>query len=140
MASIFQKFVAIAEGIAHSAHGLLVKLFGQHAVDSAESDLKTIFQEDTLVIFKDAILAAESLQQPEGGAPASNAEKRSAAFLKIAEDLKAKGMSLAERTINLGIELVVSLVKAKTPAAQPETSPSPVPSAASGAATGASAT
>ena len=41
-------------------------------LDSAESDLKTIFQEDTLVIFKDAILAAESLQQPEGGAPASN--------------------------------------------------------------------
>src|SRR5712671_2388844 len=103
MASIFSKFAAIAEGIAHSAHGLLVKIFGQSALDAAENDLKAIFQEDVLVIFKDAILGAESLKQPEGGAPASNAEKRSAAFLQIAEDLKSKGVILAEHTINLGI-------------------------------------
>jgi hypothetical protein len=115
--SIFSKFEAIAEGIAHSAHGLLVQLFGQPALDAVEADLKTIFSEDVLTIFQDAITAAESLKQPEGGVPASNADKRSAAFLQIAQDLKTKGIALAEHTINLGIELVVGLVKAKTPVA-----------------------
>lgn len=129
MASIFSKFTAIAEGIEHSAHGLLVKIFGQSALDAVENDLKTIFQEDVLVIFQDAIVAAESLQQPEGGVAATSTEKRNAAFVKIVEDLKAKGISLAQHTINLGIELVVGLVKSKTAAS------SPAP-----AATGASAT
>ena len=119
MASIFSKFTAIAEGIEHSAHGLLVKIFGQSALDAVENDLKTIFQEDVLAVFQDAIVAAESLQQPEGGVAASSAEKRSAAFVKIAEDLKAKGISLAQHTINLGIELVVGLVKSKTAASSP---------------------
>jgi hypothetical protein len=130
MANIFSKFAAIAEGIEHSAHGLLVKIFGESALAAVENDLKTIFQEDVLAIFQDAIVAAESLKQPEGGVLATNSEKRSAAFLKIAEDLKTKGISLAEHTINLGIELVVGLVKSKTSATS-----SPAP-----AATGVSAT
>ena len=119
MASIFSKFTAIAEGIEHSAHGLLVKIFGQSALDAVENDLKTIFQEDVLVIFQDAISLAETLKQPEGGVAATSADKRSAAFLQITSDLKTKGISLAEHTINLGIELVVGLVKSKTTASSP---------------------
>jgi sulfur transfer complex TusBCD TusB component (DsrH family) len=115
--SLFSRFEAIAEGVAHSAHGILVKIFGSDAITKFEGEVQTIFQEDVLVIFQDGIALAESLKTPEGGAPATGAEKRSAAFLKISEDLKAKGISLADHVINLGIELVVGFVKAKTPAA-----------------------
>ena len=110
---LFSKVEQVAEGIAHSAHGILVKVFGQDALTKFEDDVKVLFQEDVIVIFQDAIVAAESLQ--DAGSPADGQMKREAAFEQILKDLEAKGISLAHNVINLGIELVVGLLKAKTP-------------------------
>jgi Bacteriophage holin of superfamily 6 (Holin_LLH) len=98
-------------------HAALVKIFGQQALDQVESQIKTIFEDDVLAIFTDAIAAAETLQV--GGAAASSADKRAAAFAQIVSDLKSKGISLAESVVNLGIELVVNLLKSKTAAPAP---------------------
>lgn len=95
-------------------HATLVKLFGQSALDDVETQIKTIMSDDVRVIFVDAINAAETLQV--GGSPASGDAKRAAAIAQIVSDLKSKGISLAETTVNLGIELVVGLLKSKTPA------------------------
>lgn len=111
VATIFSKAVAMVENVAHSAHNILVKVFGADAVSAVESDLSVIFREDVLTIFSDAISAAESLQVD--GQPASGDQRRTAAFGKIAEDLKTAGVSLADHTINLGIELVVGFLKNK---------------------------
>jgi rhamnose utilization protein RhaD (predicted bifunctional aldolase and dehydrogenase) len=126
--SIFSKVEQVAEKVAHSAYGFLVKLFGQTAIDKFDQDVKAIFQEDVMVIFQDAIVAAESLQMD--GSPATSEQKRAAAFSQIAKDLSAKGIALADHVINLGIELVVGLIRAKTPASAPAPSPSPAPAAA----------
>jgi hypothetical protein len=91
---------------------LLVKVFGQSAVDNLEAEIKSIFEADVQVIFVDAINLAEALTV--GGSPASGAQKQAAAFSQIVSDLKTKGISLAENVVNLGIELVVGLLKAKS--------------------------
>jgi len=67
-------------------HDGLVKIFGQPALDNVEAQIKTILTDDVRVIFVDAIQAASTLQL--GGAPASNADKRNAAFNQITTDLK----------------------------------------------------
>lgn len=113
--SIFSKIEVVAENVLHSANGILVNIFGQSALTHFEDSIKVIFQEDVIVIFQDAITAAESLQ--DAGGPASGALKQSAAFAQIVKDLEAKGISLTHNVINLGIELVVGLLRAKTPAA-----------------------
>lgn len=100
-------------------HDLLVKIFGQPALDNVENQVKQILTQDTLVIFQDAIAAVETLTV--GGQPASGDQKRAAAFEKIAADLKAQGKSLGTSVINLGIELVLGLLKAKAPAAPAST-------------------
>lgn len=119
--NIFSKAVTYIENVAHSANGLLVKIFGQSAVSAVESDLATIFKEDVITIFSDAITLAESLQVD--GQAASGDQKRSAAFSQIVKDLAAKGINLADNVINLGIELVVGLIKSKTPAAAAPAAP-----------------
>lgn len=96
-------------------HDLLVKIFGQPALDNVENQVKQILQADVLVIFQDAISTVETLTV--GGQPASGDQKRAAAFQKIVSDLEAQGKNLATNVINLGIELVLGLLRAKTPAA-----------------------
>lgn len=111
MASIFSKAIAMVEGVAHSAHNLLVRIFGGDAVANVEHTLASILKDDVLKIFSDAITAAETLKVE--GAPATGDQKRQAAFSTIATDLKASGQSLGTSAINLGIELVVGLIKSK---------------------------
>ena len=89
-------------------HAGLAKVFGQPALDTVTSTLKTLLSDDVRVIFEDAINAAEAV----GG---SGPSKRDAAFAKIETDLLAQGITLTHTAINLGIELVVNLLKAKEP-------------------------
>lgn len=128
MASIFSKAVAIVEGIAHSAQSLLVKIFGQSAVDSVETTMSTIFKEDVLTIFSDAVTAAESLQVD--GVAATSDQKRQAAFQQVSTDLKTAGVSLGENAINMGIELVVGFLKGKAAAISAPATGTPVPTPA----------
>ena len=107
--------VSFFKTLGSETHAVLLKVFGQTALDNVDSQIKTIFNDDVRVIFVDAITAAEALQV--GGVAASSTEKRAAAFTQIETDLKTKGISLAENVINLGIELVVGLLQSKTPAA-----------------------
>lgn len=88
-------------------HAGLVKIFGQSALDSFEAKVKTILSEDMVVIFKDAIVAANSLTVGTGN------DKRAAAFAQIVKDLEGQGKTLATSTINLGIEMVIGLLKAQ---------------------------
>lgn len=113
--SIFSKAEQVAAGILHSATEFLTKIFGQAALDHFEAEIKTIFEQDTIVIFQDAIAAAESLTVD--GQAATGAQKRDSAFAQILKDLEASGKGLGTNAINLGIEMVVGLLKAKTPAA-----------------------
>lgn len=92
-------------------HAALVAVFGQSALDQVEAQIKQILADDVRVIFLDAITAAKTLLV--GGSPASNQEKRDAAYGQIVSDLKGKGISLEESAINLGIELCYNLLKAK---------------------------
>ena len=110
------------EGVAHSAHNILCKIFGTEAVTSMESQLATLFREDVLTIFSDAVSAAESLKVD--GAAASGDQKRQAAFSQISSDLKTSGVSLANNAINLGIELAVGFLKSKASAVS-ESTPAP---------------
>lgn len=87
-------------------HDALVSIFGQTAIENLEAQIKQILSDDARVIFIDAINAAQTLQTDGAG-------KRAAAFAQISTDLKAKGISLADSGVNLGIELVVGLLKAK---------------------------
>jgi hypothetical protein len=89
-------------------HSALLAVFGQNAMDSVESQIKTILTDDVRVIFVDAITAAQSLN-------ASGDTKRAQAFSQITTDLAAQGKSLQTSVVNLGLELVVNLLKAKTP-------------------------
>lgn len=130
--NIFSRAVAMIEGVAHSAHNILCKIFGSDAVHSMESQLATIFREDVLTIFADAVDAANSLKVD--GAAATGEQKRQAAFDKVASDLKTSGVSLANNAINLGIELAVGFLKSKASAvaSAPSTPPAnetPTPAA-----------
>lgn len=109
--SIFSRLDSIAKDVQHSASQILVKVFGQAAVDNFESEVKTFFDEDVLTIFSDAIAAAQALN------PTDSAAARAAAFKQIGEDLATKGVNLAEGVINFGIDMVVGLLKANTPVA-----------------------
>lgn len=111
--SIFSKAEQIAKDIKESATEILTKIFGANALAAFESNIETIFRSDVIVIFEDAITAADSLMIE--GQPATGAQKRAAAFEQLGKDLASKGIQLAESAINLGIEMVVGLVKAKTP-------------------------
>lgn len=116
--NIFSKVGNFFKTIGHAAYAVLVKVFGQTAVDQVEQDLEVILREDVITIFADAITAAEALQA------GTSADKKAAAFAQITKDLKAQGIDLLDRSINLGIELVVGLIKSKTPAATAPTTAS----------------
>ena len=103
------KLEAFFKSLGEDVQSALVKIFGSPAIAALESQIKAIFSADLLVIFTDGVNFAETL-----GPGLSNEQKRAAAFGQITTDLKTKGISLAESTINLGIELVVGLVKAKS--------------------------
>jgi cation transport regulator ChaB len=94
------------KSIGSHIHEALVEIFGQSAIDQLDAEIKQILSDDARVIFIDAINAAQSLQTDGAG-------KRAAAFAQITTDLKAKGISLADSAVNLGIELVVGLLKAR---------------------------
>jgi hypothetical protein len=112
--SLVGKIEAGAEKIEHDTESILVKVFGSSAASAFEADLRSIFETDTLAIFTDAIGAVESLTI--GDTPATGAQKRDAAFSKIASDLSAAGKSMSTSVINLGIEMVVGLLKSKSAA------------------------
>ena len=106
--SALGKLELFFKSLGEDFQSVLVKLFGSPAVNALEAQIKQIFSADVVVIIKDGVAFAETL------APGSSSEqKRMAAFTQITSDLKSKGLSLAEQTINLGIELVVGLAKAK---------------------------
>lgn len=105
--------VGFFKTLGEKIHAALVTVFGQSALDNVEGQIRTILSDDVRVIFVDAINAAETLQV--GGAAASGADKRNAAFTQIETDLTSKGISLGQSAINLGIELVVGLLKSKAP-------------------------
>lgn len=92
--------------IGHGIHAALVAIFGQSAIDKVEADLKKVLSDEFRPIFLDAVTAVQSLSVP-------GAEKRIAAFAKIAADLATAGKSLESHVINMGIELTVGLLKAK---------------------------
>jgi len=113
--TFFSRVEAIGEKIKETATELLTKIFGAANVQAFEKQVETIFQQDVIVIFQDAVTAAESLQL--GGVAATGAQKRDAAFSQIAKDLETKGLSLGTSVINLGIEMVVNLLQSKAPSA-----------------------
>jgi hypothetical protein len=118
--SFFSRAEQISAEVKESATELLTKIFGADAVSGFETEIETIFRSDVIVLFEDAVTAADSLIIPgtdgEAGTPATGTQKRDAAFAQLAKDLESKGISLGESVVNLGIELVVGLLKAKTPA------------------------
>lgn len=107
-ASKFDKVKTFFEHLGQELHAGLAAVFGQPALDTFTSTIKTILTADVRVIFEDGINAAEAI----GG---SGATKRAAAFAKIETDLLAQGVQLGHSAINLGIEMVVNLLKAKEP-------------------------
>jgi len=99
--------ISFFESLPGKIKELLVKVFGESAVEQAEADIKTILQADVVTIFQDGIAYASTLQ-------VSDTDKRTAAFDKIKTDLAAAGKQFTDHIINLGIELVFSMVKGKT--------------------------
>lgn len=97
---------SIWHAITHGVHEVLVKIFGQAAMDKVDADVKKVLSDGIRPIFIDAIEAVSSLSAP-------GTEKRVKAFEKITTDLVAAGHNLETSVINMGIELVVNLLKAK---------------------------
>lgn len=99
-------FGSIFHAITHGVHVVLVKIFGQAAMDKVDADVKKVLSDEFRPIFLDAINAVSSLSAP-------GTEKRAQAFAKIVTDLATAEKSLETNVINHGIELIVSLLKAK---------------------------